>query len=340
MDIEFNKISKVFRFCVIFLVIALSILVYFLEGNLFISIVIVGISFFIVVEFFLYEKLYKRHMESNFKKLSNMLTSIIDMQEEEIFSTVEDSILGKLQFQTNKLINILKNQNKRIENEKSEIKSLISDIAHQLKTPLTNLRMYGEFLQDENLSEDERKEFNEIILLSLNRLSFLIESMIKMSRLEGGVIQLKPELAPLNETLFNALKNVQKKAKDKNINIEIQKLEQVNIIHDKKWTSEAIFNVIENAVKYTKSNGMIRIKIINYEIFSRIDIEDNGMGISEEELPKIFTRFYRGQNVTEEEGIGIGLYLTREIISRQGGYIKVSSNEKGTIFSLFFKKDI
>ncbi len=340
MDIEFNKISKVFRFCVIFLVIALSILVYFLEGNLFISIVIVGISFFIVVEFFLYEKLYKRHMESNFKKLSNMLTSIIDMQEEEIFSTVEDSILGKLQFQTNKLINILKNQNKRIENEKSEIKSLISDIAHQLKTPLTNLRMYGEFLQDENLSEDERKEFNEIILLSLNRLSFLIESMIKMSRLESGVIQLKPELAPLNETLFNALKNVQKKAKDKNINIEIQKLEQVNIIHDKKWTSEAIFNVIENAVKYTKSNGMIRIKIINYEIFSRIDIEDNGMGISEEELPKIFTRFYRGQNVTEEEGIGIGLYLTREIISRQGGYIKVSSNEKGTIFSLFFKKDI
>lgn len=340
MDIEFNKISKVFRFCVIFLVIALSILVYFLEGNLFISIVIVGISFFIVVEFFLYEKLYKRHMESNFKKLSNMLTSIIDMQEEEIFSTVEDSILGKLQFQTNKLINILKNQNKRIENEKNEIKSLISDIAHQLKTPLTNLRMYGEFLQDENLSEDERKEFNEIILLSLNRLSFLIESMIKMSRLESGVIQLKPELAPLNETLFNALKNVQKKAKDKNINIEIQKLEQVNIIHDKKWTSEAIFNVIENAVKYTKSNGMIRIKIINYEIFSRMDIEDNGMGISEEELPKIFTRFYRGQNVTEEEGIGIGLYLTREIISRQGGYIKVSSNEKGTIFSLFFKKDI
>ena len=123
MDIEFNKISKVFRFCVIFLVIALSILVYFLEGNLFISIVIVGISFFIVVEFFLYEKLYKRHMESNFKKLSNMLTSIIDMQEEEIFSTVEDSILGKLQFQTNKLINILKNQNKRIENEKSGIKA-------------------------------------------------------------------------------------------------------------------------------------------------------------------------------------------------------------------------
>lgn len=340
MDIGFNKTSKVFRFCVIFLVIVLNILVYFLEGNLFISIVILVISFLIVAEFFLYEKLYKRHMESNFKKLSNMLTSIIDMQEEEIFSTVEDSILGKLQFQTNKLINILKNQNKRIENEKNEIKSLISDIAHQLKTPLTNLRMYGEFLQDENLSEDERKEFNEIILLSLNRLSFLTESMIKMSRLESGVIQLKPELAPLNETLFNALKNVQKKAKDKNINIEVQKVEQVNIIHDKKWTSEAIFNVIENAVKYTKSNGIIRIKVINYEIFSRIDIEDNGMGISEEELPKIFTRFYRGKNVTEEEGIGIGLYLTREIISRQGGYIKVSSNKKGTIFSLFFKKDI
>ncbi|WP_055070198.1 sensor histidine kinase [Clostridium massiliamazoniense] len=340
MDVSFDRINKVFKFGVISLVIILNILVYFLEVNLLISIVILIFSFFIVGGFFLYEELYKRHMKSNFEQLSNMLTAIIDMREEEVFSTVEDTILGKLQFQTNKLTNILKNQNKRIESEKNEIKSLISDIAHQLKTPLTNLRMYGEFLQDENLSEDERKEFNEIILLSLNRLSFLIENMIKMSRLESGVIQLKPELAPLNETLFNALKNVQKKAKNKNINIEVQKVEQVNIIHDKKWTSEAIFNVIENAVKYTKSNGMIKIKITNYEIFLRVDIEDNGMGISEEELPKIFTRFYRGQNVTEEEGLGIGLYLTREIISRQGGYIKVSSNEKGTIFSLFFKKDI
>lgn len=340
MDVSFDRINKVFKFGVISLVIILNILVYFLEVNLLISIVILIFSFFIVGGFFLYKDLYKRQMKSNFEQLSNMLTAIIDMREEEVFSTVEDTILGKLQFQTNKLTNILKSQNKQIESEKNEIKSLISDIAHQLKTPLTNLRMYGEFLQDENLSEDERKEFNEIILLSLNRLSFLIESMIKMSRLESGVIQLKPEKASLNETLFIALKNIQKKAQSKKINIKIEEIEEVNIIHDKKWISEAIFNVIENAVKYTKNNGIIKIKMRNYEMFSRLDIEDNGIGIDEEELPKIFTRFYRGQNVTEEEGIGIGLYLTRDIITKQGGYIKVSSKEEGTIFSIFLKRDV
>ncbi|WP_305133621.1 sensor histidine kinase KdpD [uncultured Clostridium sp.] len=264
-----------------------------------------------------------------------MLSTIIDIREDIVFSTIEDSLFSKLQHQTIKLTNILKNKNKQIEEERNEIQELISDIAHQLKTPLTNLKMYGEFLKDESLSEDERKEFFEIVMYSLNRLSFLVESMIKMSRLESGVITLRPNLSNLNDTLLMSINQVQKKAKEKKININLEEVDKIKIYHDKNWISEAIFNLLENAVKYSTNNSKIDIKIQSYKMFVRIDVKDNGIGIQEDELPKIFRRFYRGSNVEDIEGIGIGLYLTREIVNKHGGYIKVKSNNNGSIFSIF-----
>ena len=138
-------------------------------------------SVFIISSFFIYKIVYKKHMESIFIQLSDMLQTIIDMKDKEVFSSIEDTLFSKLQYQTIKLTAILKNKNSQIEEERNEIQKLISDIAHQLKTPLTNLKMYGEFLQDESLSKEERKEFYDIVMSSLNRLSFLVESMIKMS---------------------------------------------------------------------------------------------------------------------------------------------------------------
>ena len=133
-------------------------------------------------------------------------------------------------------------------------------------------------------------------------------------------------------------KNVEK-AKNKNINIEFNTENKIEIKYDKKWTTEAIFNIVENAVKYSPNNSEISINIEKYEMFARIDIKDSGVGISEEEIPKIFRRFYRGINVLNEEGIGIGLYLSREIITKQNGYIKVSSSQKGSIFSIFLPNE-
>ena len=128
-------------------------------------------------------------------------------------------------------------------------------------------------------------------MLSLDKLCFLVESMIKMSRLESSIINLHKRPSEIN--------------------------------YDEKWTTEAIFNIIENAIKYSHKDSTIFINVEKYEIFTRIDIKDEGIGISEEEIPKIFKRFYRGSNVLNEEGIGIGLYLSREIVTKQGGYIKV-----------------
>ncbi len=335
MKSNFYKMKNMIQILIILICSAFTAFITFSVKNLNVTIISTIFSIIIILGFYMYEGLFKSYMIEIIIKLSDMLAIMTDMKEKEVFSIVEDSIFSKLQSQTIKLTRILKAQNKQIEDDKNEIKSLISDIAHQLKTPLTNLKMYGEFLQYDNLTEEERRDFQETIMVSLNELSFLVESMIKMSRLESGVIQLKPCYENLNETILLAIGQIRKKAQFKNIILELNEKEKVTILHDRNWTIESVFNILENAVKYTKENGVINISIQSYEIFARIDIEDNGIGISEEELPKIFSRFYRGKNVGDVEGIGIGLYLTREIISKQGGYIKVKSKKQGTVFSIF-----
>ena len=335
MKNNFNKINNIYKIIIILITICLNIYSLFSFKNLKISLLLLAFSIFAIAMFFIQEKRYEDYIKYSLLDLSDMLQTIIDMKDEEVFSTMEDTIFSKLQYQTIKLTNILNAKNKQMENERNEIKSLVSDIAHQLKTPLTNLKMYGEFFKDESLSSEERKEFSDIMNLSLDRLTFLVESMIKMSRLESGVINLRSEINDLNDTVIHAISQVQKKAIEKNIDIELFQKDKIKILHDKNWISEAIFNILENGVKYTPSNGKIKVSIQSYEMFVRIDVEDNGIGIKEEEIPKIFTRFYRGNNVGNTEGIGIGLYLTRSIISKHGGYIQVMSSESGSRFSVF-----
>lgn len=335
MKLNYNKNILIYKIVMISICLLFNIIIYIRTSDRELTIATIIFSLLIISGIFLHDKLFKSYMTSILEELSDMLGTIADMRNEEVFSTMEDTLFSKLQSQTIRLTNILIAQNKRVENDKNEIKALISDIAHQLKTPLSNIKMYSEFLQDDTLSEEERKEFNDIILLSSNKLSFLVESMIRMSRLESGVISLKDDMNSLNETILLAVNQVQKKAKNKNIFIKFNELDKVNITHDKNWASEAIFNILENGVKYTNEGGEIDITIQNYEMFCRVDIEDNGIGISEEELPKIFSRFYRGINIGDIEGIGIGLYLSREIITKHGGYIKVNSNKLGSKFSIF-----
>ena len=335
MSVKFDKVNNILTKIIIVSAIIFNVYIYVISESRKVFFATLIFSLFMISSFFIYKIIYKKHMESIFIQLSDMLQTIIDMKDKEVFSTIEDTLFSKLQYQTIKLTTILKNKNSEIEEERNEIQKLISDIAHQLKTPLTNLKMYGEFLQDESLSKEERKEFYEIVMSSLNRLSFLVESMIKMSRLESGVINLRYTVSELNDTLLMAINEVQSKAKAKNIEITLDEVNKVTINHDKNWIKEGIFNILENAVKYSSENGKIDVKIERYEMFVRVDIKDNGIGIKEDDMPKIFSRFYRGENVGDTEGIGIGLYLTREIVSKHGGYIKVKSHNKGSIFSIF-----
>ena len=213
--------DKILDFILIIICIIFNALIFILSKDYNIKITIITFIFTIaiLVLFYLKKRNFTRYMNDILVKLSDMLSTISDMREEEVFSMIDDSIFSKLQHQTLKLINILKAQNKKMEDEKNEIKSLISDISHQLKTPLTNMKMYSEFLQDDDLSEEDRKEFNKVILLSLNKLCFLVESMIKMSRLESSVINLHKTKCDINESILDAITSVYRKAKNKNINI-------------------------------------------------------------------------------------------------------------------------
>lgn len=305
-----------------------------------ITMTMVLFSLLVIILFGIYAWLLKKHMLFILNQLSDLISSLIDGRENEVFSSLNDDMLSKLQTQVTKLSGILKAQNVRLLKDRDEIQSLIADISHQLKTPLANLHIYHDLLQDPDLTAAERRDFMQSMQGQMEKLSFLMESMIKMSRLESGIIQLKPQPASLNQTSLAAIKQVYQKAQSKNIPISFEAGRDIVIKHDPNWTAEAVFNLLDNAVKYTSPGGHIKVNLEKYELFARLDISDTGSGLAEAEINQVFKRFYRGENARHEEGVGIGLFLSRQIIEKQGGYIKVSSRiGEGSVFSVFLPID-
>ncbi len=283
--------------------------------------------------------LHNRYNDDLLEQITLLIEALVEQQERQIFSEAEDTLTARLQHQLLKLRNILTAQNQMLAQEKEQIKTLISDISHQIKTPIAAANTFAELLSDGELSAEERTEYITTLQMSLGKLTFLTNSLIKMSRLESGIISLKPEKNSLNEIVLQAVKTVYAKAMEKGILITFECDQAFEAVLDFNWTAEAISNVIDNAVKYTPQGGFVRLQITEYPSFLRLDISDSGVGIPEEEQAKIFGRFYRGKQSVGTDGVGIGLYLTREIINKQNGYMKVSSDENGSTFSMFLKKN-
>lgn len=283
--------------------------------------------------------LHNRYNDDLLEQITLLIEALVEQQERQIFSEAEDTLTARLQHQLLKLRNILTAQNQMLAQEKEQIKTLISDISHQIKTPIAAANTFAELLSDGELSVEERTEYITTLQMSLGKLTFLTNSLIKMSRLESDIISLKPEKNSLNEIVLQAVKTVYAKAKEKGILITFECDQTFEAVLDFNWTAEAISNVIDNAVKYTPQGGFVRLQITEYPSFLRLDISDSGVGIPEEEQAKIFGRFYRGKQSVGTDGVGIGLYLTREIINKQNGYMKVSSDENGSTFSMFLKKN-
>ncbi len=308
----------------------------FIDSNIALTISILSVLLCSFI--FMTDYLYNRYTDDLIEQLSLLIESLVEQQEKIIFPELEDTLLSRLQHQLLKLKEILVSQNKILENEKDQIKTLISDISHQIKTPVASAKAFSELLADDELSNDERREYTLILKQSLDKLTNLTNCMMKISRLESGIIELKPEKISINDIVLSAAKSVYSKAKEKNITVSFNDENNYESILDFNWTCEAVTNVLDNAVKYTPDNGFINIDITVYPSYIRLDIADSGIGISEEEQAKVFLRFYRGTHSSGAEGVGLGLYLAREIITMQNGYIKVSSNTNGSTFSLFFRK--
>lgn len=222
-----------------------------------------------------------------------------------------------------------------IEKEKNQIKTLIADISHQTKTPVANLLLYGELLEEEELTEAAREKL-AVLHEQAEKLQFLIDALVKMSRMENGMICLQPEKKELRWLLEQMKEQYEEKAVKRGLSFEVKETEE-KAFYDARWTAEALGNLVDNAIKYTKTGG-VSVSVTAYEMFARIDVTDTGMGICEEEQARIFSRFYRSGRAAKEdhEGVGIGLFLAREIVQSEGGYLKVSSKEgEGSVFSLF-----
>lgn len=230
---------------------------------------------------------------------------------------------------------------RKIENEKENVKSLVTDISHQLKTPLANVELYNTLLAEEGISDEERLEFLETEGVAIEKLKMLVDSLINISRLEADMISIDKKEENLKECIESAISSVKADAAKKNITIKDDIKEDCILAIDRKWTTEAIFNLLDNAVKYTAPNGKIRLSLDNGINYFALNIEDNGIGIDTDEYNDIFKRFYRSRNniVQNEKGSGVGLYLVRKIMNLQDGNVMVSSEKgKGSTFTLYFSK--
>ena len=221
--------------------------------------------------------------------------------------------------------------------EKDAIKTLIGDISHQTKTPIANLLLYAQLLEEQDLPPESRA-YVSALEGQAEKLRFLIDALVKTSRLESGVLAMTPRRHGLQQMLEDAAAQAAPRAEAKGIALTVEPTD-LSARFDPKWTTEALYNLVDNAVKYTPTGGSVTLRAVGYELFCRIDVTDTGPGIPEAEQAKIFQRFYRSPSVSGEEGVGIGLYLARQIAAGQGGYLKVTSRPgEGSTFSLFLPR--
>lgn len=247
----------------------------------------------------------------------------------------KETLTSKMIMELEKIEDIFSFQLAESQNEKRELQEMISELTHQIKTPASNIQMYCEMFSDPDISSEEAKQFVMIIKQQLGKLEFLLDVLVKSSRLENDMINLQMENSRLIETLAVAVNSVMQKAEYKRIDISVSCRPAIQVYHDMKWTAEAIENILDNAIKYTPENGKVLISVEAGEMYTIIKIKDTGKGIEAAHINDIFKRFYREKSSSKDEGLGLGLYLARNIINLQGGYISVhSSLGKGSNFSV------
>ena len=270
------------------------------------------------------------------EKVEAALDAIVTGKEWTIEGELEDSLWGRTGTQLAKAGNVFQKKEEDSVREKERVKGLISDISHQTRTPVANIKLYLELLGDEELSQSGQ-EFLGKIQGQMEKIDILMQSMVKMSRIETGILQIHKEDKNLYETIRHAVASVVPEAAQKKIALYVDCEEEMFIRHDSKWTEEAIYNVLDNALKYTESGGKIHIQAERQELFVKLSISDTGKGIAPERQAEIFTRFYREPEVHDKPGVGIGLYLARTIMELQKGYIEVQSEVgRGASFRLYF----
>lgn len=280
---------------------------------------------------------YQRRQVSLFADdLCETLDALLSGRQPENYQPYEDSLTAKVQGKLMQYFDIMSEGKRQSQQDKQVIQSLVSDISHQVKTPIANIKMFTNILQQHQLPPEKQAEFLRTMEGQIDKLDFLMQSLIKMSRLETGTFVLHPQEGRLADTIALAMSAVWAKAEAKEISLSADCDSSICVQHDPKWTAEALGNILDNAIKYTPPGGSVTVSVRPWQFYTRVDIADTGIGIAEEHYNDIFQRFYRDPQVASQEGVGLGLYLANGIITRQKGYISVKSQVgKGTTFSVY-----
>ena len=339
MNIRKLSINKACVFLGVFLLLAagfISAAVYVLTRNTTAVWYVLLFSLFVLLCVICFVALIRRKLAHFSDAFCAMLDDMLSGAEQPRQAAEEESLFYKINFRLGRLYEVMQENKNSIKKEQGDLQELISDISHQVKTPIANLKIINSTLMEQDVLAQKQKEFLAAQAGQLDKLDFLMQAMIKTSRLEAGVISLEKKEQPIYDTLAAALGSILLGAEKKQIDVQVDCPEHLEACHDRKWTGEALFNILDNAVKYTPAGGQIHVQVEAWEMYLKIDIADTGIGIPEQHQGTIFKRFYREDAVHDVEGIGIGLYLAREIISLQGGYIRVASEVgKGSVFSVF-----
>ncbi len=277
----------------------------------------------------LWDRLRTRRM---LRRLARMLEEAArgDFREEDF----DESLLSAVESRLASYLAASSVSARNLQEEKDAVKTLVADISHQTKTPIANLRLYAQLLEEQELTEEGRA-LAAALTGQAEKLQDLVQSLVKASRLETGIIVQNPRPLLLAPMLESAAAQFRPKAVEKGVSLTVEPTE-VLAVFDPRWTEEAVCNLLDNAVKYTPPGGSVSVRVTAYELYRRIDVADTGPGVPEADQGKIFQRFYRSPDARDADGVGIGLYLVRKIAEGQGGYVKVFSKPgEGAKFSLF-----
>lgn len=272
-----------------------------------------------------------------YRSVDKLLDCVLSREKIEI-SDVKEGELSALVHKIRRIQEVMGKQVEKAEKEKEQVKSLVSNMSHQLKTPLANLSVYTEILSGQELEIKKKEEVTEKIKRQIDKLDWITGSLAKMVKLEQDVIVFEAEGLSIRKTILDAVDTVYEKIEKKGITLISEPYDDLLLYHNRKWTVEVFVNLLENAVKYTDRGGTIEIRVCPYEIYTEIQIIDNGCGIHEEEITEIFKRFYRSPETEHIEGSGIGLYLSNLILEKEKGYLSVKSvYGEGSCFSVFLQ---
>lgn len=254
------------------------------------------------------------------------------------FEKYEEGELAILESEIQKMVIRLREQQSQLLEDKRYLADSIADISHQIRTPLTSINLLISFLSEPDISEEKRQKTIRELYELLSRIDWLITTLLKISRLDAGTIQLKQETVSMNVLIQQSVEPLLVPIELRGQELQIEA--QGNFVGDINWTIEAIGNIVKNCMEHTPAGGKLHICAIENTLYREIIIEDTGCGITAEDLPHIFERFYKGKN-SSDKSFGIGLALARGIVNSQNGTVKAENKkEGGARFVIRFYKEL